>query len=164
MEAHFVVAEGPIVARTGISLGHDAVNPYGFQSGSQGDGPATNKGDQRPVMPWNGLSGDLDVWTYAFPPPIINTSVSISGESSSFLPGDWSRDSFSGCRSRSSSFVLRIQIFHWISSSSSFLTGKSKALPLHVAAGELVLKLSEQSMNCLIAGKKKRISYAPATV
>lgn len=93
-------------------------------------------------------SGGLEVWTYAFPPPIMNTSVSISGESSSFLPGDRSKDSSSGCKSRSSSFVLRIQIFHWIASLSSLVTGKSKALPLHVAAGELVLKLSEQSMNC----------------
>lgn len=64
------------------------------------------------------------------------------------LLGNWSRLSFSGCRSRFSNIVLSIQIFHSISWVSSLLIGRSKSLPLQEAAGDLVLKFIRQSMNC----------------
>lgn len=57
---------------------------------------------------------------------------------------------FSGCKSKQSSLVLKIQIFHSIVSAPliSLFAGKNKTFPLQVAAGDSVRKTIGQSMNC----------------
>lgn len=80
----------------------------------------------------------------------MKTSVSKLFRSSNLLAGACSKDSSSGCRSKLSSLVLKIQIFHFIGSSELRppFTGNSKSFPPHLAAGDSVMKEIPQSMNC----------------
>lgn len=148
MKSHAVIAEGPVISRSRIPLSHDAFNIECLETRSKGNSTIISKGVSFIYV--LKICSCVIALTYAFPPPIIKTSVSIFSRPSNCLPGDLSRDSSSDCKSRFSSLVFKIQIFQSTGFFSSLLIGRSKSLPLHVAAGKLVLKLSEQSMNCYI--------------
>lgn len=141
MEPHAVVAESPVVADPGILFGHDAFNAQSLESCSKCDGAFR-------ISIFSFLL--LLVLTYALPPPIIKTSVSKVSRLSNLLAGAFSKDSSSGCRSKLSSLVLKIQIFHFIGSSElrPLFTGNSNIFPPHLAAGDSVLKEIPQSMKC----------------
>lgn len=85
-------------------------------------------------------------WAHALPPPMMRTGVSRVSSPSTDFPGAERRAWSSGWMSRLSSLVLMIQIFHW--RTLLILTGQRSSLPLPLAAGEVVLKESETSMNC----------------
>jgi hypothetical protein len=139
VEPQAVVTLRPVVSGLSITLSHYAVDAHGLETCRQR----------------NGTIGALVLvrirvtlaFTYAFPLPMIKTSVSACPSPSSSRPGERSNASSSGCMSRLSSHVLRIQIFQW-TPDSLLPMGKRIILPWQVAAGELVLKARPQSMHC----------------
>lgn len=75
MKPHAVVAESPIVARSGIALSHDAVDAECLQSCSQSSSAVqVSQFD-------SSMDKSCSKSTHAFPPPIMKTSVSKLGPS-----------------------------------------------------------------------------------
>ena len=142
MKPHAIIAQGPVIARSRITLGHDTIDTKRFETCCESDSAAQCQ-----------LCQDCCLYiTYAFPPPIIKTSVSNVAMPSNCLPGDLSNASSSCCTSKPSRNVLRTQIFHSIVSL-RLLTGSRTTFPLHVAPGEAVRKEIPQSMNCCRHGQ-----------
>lgn len=128
-----------------ITLSHDAFNTQSLKPRCKSNGTVgINCLDisKSPI----GSHVRLRIFTYAFPPPMMKTSVSNVARPSKRLLGEYSKFTSSDWTSKLSSLVLKIQIFH--STESSFFTGRRTNFPLHTAAGELVLNNSPQSINC----------------
>lgn len=83
MKPHAIVAEGPVIACMSISLGHNALGTKSFEACCERNGTVMED-----HLAWKQLEG---LFSYAFPPPMMKTSVSTSSSPSSCLPGDGSR-------------------------------------------------------------------------